>query len=193
MFKTSYKKFLSILIGVAITCAVVVPFVMASAPTGALLPLRGIFTKPDSTVVADGQHSVVFRLYDVSNVQVWSETQTVNTTNGVYSTSIPQTGVSFETAGVDFSNDYYSLSFQVDAYPETAKSTIYPEVVANKSLKAKVATLATTAVDTLKLGGTLANLFPSKTYLDTNYAKASETFNDDGVNRYTIPRNKLPF
>jgi len=58
--------------------------VIAAAPQ--LINYQGILTDSTGTTVADGSYSVVFTIYDaaVAGTSVWTETQNVNTTDGLF-------------------------------------------------------------------------------------------------------------
>ena len=75
-----------------------------SAQVPAKMSYQGVLTDGSGAPVADGNHSLVFKLYSVSTAgsALWTETQaTVNTTNGVLSVvlgSVTSINIAFDGA-----------------------------------------------------------------------------------------------
>ncbi len=87
----------------------------AQVPT--VLGYQAALTDPGGSPVADGNHTVVFRLYDVSQggSPLWSETQLVAVSNGVFSTVLgTQTPLT-----LPFDRPYW-LGVSLDGGPEMA-------------------------------------------------------------------------
>ena len=81
--------------------AVALGAVALHAAVPSTLGYQGVLTDNSGVVVADGSYSVTFKLYNVSTAgaALWTETQTVTTTNGVFSAvlgSVTALGLAFD-------------------------------------------------------------------------------------------------
>ena len=73
--------------------------------TPSTLSLQGVLREVSGVAVADGQQAMTFKIYDAATGgnMLWSETQTITVTNGVYSA---QLGAS-TALNINFSQQYY--------------------------------------------------------------------------------------
>lgn len=99
------KKFL---LALALYCAIQVnqPTASALPSTPTTISYQGVLTTSTDEVVSDGEYSVTFKLYNTSSggSTVWTETQTVNTVNGLFNVTL---GSIEDITGVEFNGTLY--------------------------------------------------------------------------------------
>ena len=98
----------------------------ASAAINPQINFQGKITNPDGTNIANAGYSILFSLYNVSTTgtAIWSETDTVTTTDGVFQVNLGTT-CPFLTASacnnstpIDFNNSSIYLGIKVATDPE---------------------------------------------------------------------------
>lgn len=91
----------------------------ATADVPGVMNFQGRLTDAGGTPVADGSYSVTFAIYDdsVGGSQVWTETQSVTTTDGLFSVLL---GEASPLANIDFGGIARYLAIKVGADPEMA-------------------------------------------------------------------------
>jgi hypothetical protein len=97
---------------IAIAMALVAQVTWAAAPRN--MSYQGVLRDADGDLVADGIYSLIFKLYDASSTELWSETHgSVQLTNGIFSVILGN------TAALDLPFDKpYFLGIAVGGDPE---------------------------------------------------------------------------
>ena len=137
---------------------------------------QGRLLNDDGTTVTDGSHSVVFSLYtvDAGGSNIWTETQSVTTTSGMFRVSLGSVG---SLASVDFNQDTLYLGIKVGADAEMTPRLRFN--AAPYAFEAKrVAGLTVT-----NNGGNTLNIAANKTFTVNNGLTFSGT---DGTT-FTFP------
>jgi hypothetical protein len=106
----------SILIAMAITLATTIPAFSQSTSARGEFSLQGRLSTTSGSAVADGQHTLTVRVYERgSSTAVYTETETVTTVDGIFSTMIGDNG----SGELRFNaTSEYELGITVDAEAE---------------------------------------------------------------------------
>ena len=90
----------------------------AAIPNSArIIPYQGILTNSSGNYVTDGNYSMVFAIYSVASAgtALWSETQTVAVTNGVFSVNIGSTDANGVNLAMDTPPYYLGIKVGTNA------------------------------------------------------------------------------
>ena len=131
-------------IGLLLLSSLGIPHSSFAAESPLVIPFQGQVTNQQNQIVADGQYSLIFNLYDVAvgGQPLWTERHTkVGVVNGMVNLFL---GSITAMSGVDFSQTrYLGITVDVDDKPTTADPEMVPRQMIIPAFHAKTAENAT--------------------------------------------------